>query len=119
MEAVVFKNIRKRMGEFELDIPSLALKKGYITGFIGENGAGKTTTMRLMMDLLIPDSGEIEIEGINVRNKGKDVKQDIGFVGEPTGFPEESKLKDIKRMFAPFYRNWDEKLFETYGNDMC
>lgn len=114
MEAVVFKNIKKKLGEFELDIPELALKKGYITGFIGENGAGKTTTIRLMMDMLIPDSGEIEIEGINVRNKGKEVKQDIGFVGEPTGFPEESKLKDIKRMFAPFYHTWDENLFDTY-----
>lgn len=114
MEAVVFKNIKKKLGGFELDIPKLALKKGYITGFIGENGAGKTTTIRLMMDMLIPDSGEIEIEGINVRNKGKEVKQDIGFVGEPTGFPEESKLKDIKRMFAPFYQTWDENLFDTY-----
>lgn len=115
MEAVVFKNVKKRLGDFELDIPRLAIKKGYITGFIGENGSGKTTTMRLMMDMLIPDSGEIEIEGVNVRNKGKEVKQEIGFVGEPTGFPEESKLKDIKRMFAPFYNNWDEKLFETYS----
>lgn len=114
MEAVVFKNIKKKLGEFELDIPKLVLKKGYITGFIGENGAGKTTTIRLMMDMLIPDSGGIEIEGINVRNKGKEVKQDIGFVGEPTGFPEESKLKDIKRMFAPFYHTWDENLFNTY-----
>ena len=114
MDAVVFKNVKKKMGDFELDIPKLAFKKGYITGFIGENGAGKTTTIRLMMDMLIPDSGEIEIEGINIRNKGKEVKQDIGFVGEPTGFPEESKLKDIKRMYAPFYKNWDEALFETY-----
>lgn len=115
MEAVVFKNVRKRMGDFELDIPKLDLKKGYITGFIGENGAGKTTTIRLMMDLLIPDSGEIEIEGISVRNKGKEIKQNIGFVGEPTGFPEESKLKDIKKMIAPFYKTWDERLFETYS----
>lgn len=115
MEAVVFKNIKKKLGEFELDIPKLALKKGYITGFIGENGAGKTTTIRLMMDMLIPNSGKIEIEGINVRNKGKEVKQDIGFVGEPTGFPEESKLKDIKKMFAPFYHTWDEELFEFYS----
>ncbi|MBU3804377.1 MAG: ABC transporter ATP-binding protein [Candidatus Cellulosilyticum pullistercoris] len=115
MEAVVFKDIKKKVGDFKLDIPKLMIKKGYITGFIGENGAGKTTTMRLMMDMLIPDSGEIEIEGMNVRDSGKEVKQDIGFVGEPTGFPEESKLKDIKRMFAPFYTSWDEKLFETYS----
>lgn len=115
MDAVVFKNVKKKIGDFELDIPELALKKGYITGFIGENGAGKTTTIRLMMDMLIPDSGEIEVEGVNIRNKGKEIKQDIGFVGEPTGFPEESKLKDIKRMYAPFYKNWDEGLFDTYS----
>ena len=114
MNAIVFKNVKKQLGDFVLDIPHLEIKKGYITGFVGENGAGKTTTIKLILDMLIPDSGQIEVDGINVRDKGVEVKKKIGYVGDPTGYPEEAKLKDIKKMYAPFYETWDEQLFERY-----
>lgn len=115
MDAVSIKNIQKTLGGFKLDIPELQIRKGYITGFIGENGAGKTTTMRLIMGLILPDSGEIEVDGMNIATSGKEIRQDIGFVGEPTGFPEESKLKHIKKMYTPFYKSWDETLFNNYS----
>lgn len=115
MEAVSLKNIKKKLGNFELDIPELKIRKGYITGFIGQNGAGKTTTMRLILGLLIPDCGGIEVDGMNIVKNGSEIRAEIGFVGEPTGFPEESKLKHIKKMYAPFYKTWDETLFSTYS----
>lgn len=116
MEAIVLKNVWKQLGDFTLDIPKLAIKKGYITGFVGENGAGKTTTIKLLLGLSMPDSGEIEIEGMNIQDKGAEIRQNIGYVGDPTGYPEESKLRDIKTMYAPFYKTWDEKLFMDYSN---
>lgn len=114
MDAVVFKDVKKTLGDFQMNIPSLEIKKGYITGFIGENGAGKTTTIKLMLGMLIPSSGEVIIEGVKVREKANEIKQVIGYVGEPTGYPIEAKLKDIKRMIAPFYKSWDEQLFDRY-----
>ena len=114
MEAVVFKGIKKQFDGFELNIPKLGIKKGYITGFIGENGAGKTTTIKLMLDMLIPDAGEVLIDGMRVSENAKALKEKIGYVGEPTGYPQESKLKNIKRMVKPFYKDWDEKLFNSY-----
>lgn len=38
MVAVAFKNVKKQLGDFQLDIKDLKIHKGYITGFIGENG---------------------------------------------------------------------------------
>lgn len=114
MSKIVFNQVKKKLGDFELNIPHLEIKEGYITGFIGENGAGKTTTMKLILDMLIPDSGTIEIDGKNIKEKGVEIKKEIGYVGDPTGFPEESQLKNIKRMYAPFYESWDNKLFEKY-----
>lgn len=114
MNSVVFHNVKKQLGEFVLDIPHLEIKKGYITGFVGENGSGKTTTMKLILDMLIPDSGYIEIDGKRMQGNEQEIKKKIGYVGDPTGYPEESKLKDIKRMYAPFYETWDEKLFTSY-----
>ena len=114
MNAIVFKNVKKQLGDFVLDIPHLEIKKGYITGFVGENGAGKTTTIKLLLGMLLPDSGKIEIDGVDVIAHGAEIKKKIGYVGDPTGYPAESKLKDIKRMYAPFYETWDESLFESY-----
>ena len=114
MNAIVFKNVKKQLGDFVLDIPHLEIKKGYITGFVGENGAGKTTSIKLILGMLIPDSGKIEIDGLDSEAHGAEIKKKIGYVGDPTGYPAESKLKDIKRMYAPFYETWDESLFESY-----
>lgn len=114
MVAVEFKNVKKALGDFKLDIPSLKIHKGYITGFIGKNGAGKTTTIKLILDMLRLDEGEIQVEGLSTQNAAEQIKAKIGYVGEPTGYPEESRLKHIKKMIAPFYKTWDEALFEKY-----
>ncbi|WP_069999836.1 ABC transporter ATP-binding protein [Cellulosilyticum sp. I15G10I2] len=114
MYAIEFNHVKKQLGNFKLDIPSLDIKQGYITGFVGENGAGKTTTIRLIMDMLIADQGKIQVLGMDTREKSDLVKEHIGYVGDPMGYPEESRLKDIKRMLAPFYKTWDETLYNRY-----
>lgn len=116
MNAIVFQNVQKQLGDFKLNIQGLGIKQGYITGFVGENGAGKTTTINLIMDMLIADTGKIEVFGMNTREKAEIIKEDIGYVGDPTGYPEESRLKDIKRMIAPFYKTWQEDLFKKYAS---
>ena len=114
MHAIELRNIKKQLGDFKLEIPKLDIKSGYITGFVGENGAGKTTTMRLIMDMLLADQGTIQVLGMDTRKRGEYIKEIIGYVGDPTGYPEECRLKAIKRMTAPFYKSWDEKLMEKY-----
>ncbi|PHV71229.1 sodium ABC transporter ATP-binding protein [Sporanaerobium hydrogeniformans] len=114
MYAVTFNNVRKRLGDFELNIPKLAIRQGYMTGFIGENGAGKTTTIKLILDMLQLDEGSIEVLGKNIKGGSVSIHQEIGYVGEPTGYPEETPLEAIKDMLALFYKNWDEVLYKSY-----
>ncbi|MDF2596335.1 MAG: transporter ATP-binding protein [Clostridia bacterium] len=114
MDTIAFHQVKKSLGDFKLDIQSLDIKKGYITGFIGENGAGKTTTIKLILDMLIADEGKIQIFGMDTRKNSDSIKEEIGYVGETAGYPEESKIKVIKNMIAPFYKNWDENLFTKY-----
>lgn len=114
MVAIKFKNVKKRLGNFSLDIPSLEIPKGYITGFIGQNGTGKTTTIKLILDMLCIDEGEIEVDGLSTKAVPEEIKAKIGYVGEPTGYPEESRLKHIRKMISPFYKTWDEGLFKKY-----
>ena len=60
------KNVEKKMGDFRLIIEDLTLEHGKIHGFIGGNGCGKTTTAKLIMDILQPDRGKIDYEGLEM-----------------------------------------------------
>src|SRR5699024_11153636 len=111
---VEMKNISKHFKGFSLKNVDLQVKKGFITGFIGGNGAGKSTTIKLMLNLLRPDAGEVEVFGMDYRTNEKAIKQRIGFVHDSNLFYKGLNLKDIRRIVAPAYKRWDDKLFYRY-----
>lgn len=114
MNVIEINNVKKTLGKFVLDIPNLVIKEGYITGFIGQNGAGKTTTLKLIMNLLKLDCGQIKVFGKDVQTMSKTIHEQIGFVGEPTGYMSEATVEQTKQMIAPFYKEWDDNLFNKY-----
>ncbi len=61
---------------------SFEVKPGEIFGLLGPNGAGKTTTVKLLLGLLEPDQGEIEVFGLNPEKDEILIKQNIGYVSE-------------------------------------
>ncbi|WP_055071784.1 ABC transporter ATP-binding protein [Clostridium massiliamazoniense] len=114
MNAVKLNNIQKSLGNFNLNIDNLEVKEGYITGFIGKNGSGKTTTIKLIMNMLIPSSGEITLWNKEMLNNEIEIKQQIAYIGIDSGFPIDSKLKTIKKIISPFYKNWDDNIYKNY-----
>ena len=62
--AVVFRNITKTFGAVTAcDGVDLAIQRGRIHGILGENGAGKSTLMKMLIGLVLPDQGSIEVDG--------------------------------------------------------
>lgn len=116
MNAIEIKNIKKKLDEFELSIGNVEIKKGFITGFIGPNGSGKTTTIKLIMNMLLKDSGTIKIFDKEYEMDDIQTKELVGYVGDIQGYVNESKLKNIKKGIAPFYKNWDDDLYKKYIN---
>ena len=89
MENVIELNkVTKAFEGFKLENLSMTVKKGFITGFIGGNGAGKSTTIKLIMNLLQPDRGDISLFGLDYKNHEKEIKQRIGFVFDNNIFIE-------------------------------
>ncbi len=90
--------------------------KDYVTGFIGPNGSGKTTTIKLIMNMLKKDNGTIEILGKEYKECDLYIKEQIGYVGDYSGYLHDAKISIIKKNISRFYKNWDEELYKKYIN---
>ncbi|MEQ8153833.1 MAG: ABC transporter ATP-binding protein [Clostridiaceae bacterium] len=116
MYALEIKELNKSFGSFSLKNINLKLPEGYILGYIGQNGAGKTTTIKLIMDQLKPDSGEITVFDKNYRGNEVTYKNNIGYIADECYIPGCFTLKDVVTNFKNFYRSFDEKKFNSYTN---
>jgi ABC-2 type transport system ATP-binding protein len=79
---------------------SFQIFPGQVIGFIGANGAGKTTTMRIMATLDMPDSGSVEISGIDVVNFPTEVRQRIGWMPDAYGSYEHMSVLEYLDFFG-------------------
>ncbi len=114
---VEIKNLKKEYKEFVLDSISLSLPEGYIMGLIGPNGAGKTTTIKLIMNLIRKDGGEITVFGKNYRGNEKLIKNEIGYVGEEQYFYEDRTVSWTGDFVGKFFTSWDRNAFAGFLND--
>jgi len=103
---VSIHNITKRFGEFTaVSELSLAVYPGRIYGLLGPNGAGKTTTIRMIVNIMAPDSGRIEVFGQQITPLLQDR---IGYLPEERGLYKKMKVGDQIKFFAAL-KNVDAK----------
>lgn len=108
------RGLTKQFRNFALQDINLQLERGYVMGFIGPNGAGKTTTIKLILNLLRKDSGEIKVFGRDHVLEEKEIKNRIGFVFDENHYYGVLTINEMKRLIAPLYSKWDEKTFQKY-----
>lgn len=109
---VFVQGLCKSFVGFSLDNVSFHVPKGRIVGFIGENGAGKSTTIRLILNELKRDAGEIYIFG--EENKSNTFKNDIGVVLDECNFHECFTAKVVGKILSGIYSSWNQKLYTDY-----
>ncbi|MCL2173202.1 MAG: ABC transporter ATP-binding protein [Nitrososphaerota archaeon] len=81
--AVELKNVTKCYNEIvAVNKLSLNIRPGEIFGLLGPNGSGKSTTLKMLMGLVTPTSGTVNVLGINVQQNPVDVKRLVGYVPE-------------------------------------
>lgn len=95
---IEIKNVTKKFGDFTaVDDLTLNVPKGSIYGFIGPNGSGKTTTLRMLMNIIYQDSGEISIFG---EKYNKTFKDRIGYLPEERGLYKSMKVIELLHFFG-------------------
>jgi ABC-2 type transport system ATP-binding protein len=105
------QKLRKNYGDFVLQDVSFSLPEGFIMGLIGPNGAGKTTIIKLIMNLIMKQGGNIKIFGKDNLEHEVEIKSRIGFVYDDPNYYDHLNLNQIKNIIRPFYKDWDEKVF--------
>jgi len=77
------ENVSKSFGKLKaVNDLSFQVQEGSVFGLLGPNGAGKTTTIRMIMEIILPDSGRIEIFG---KPNSQDLRDKVGYLPEERG----------------------------------
>jgi ABC-2 type transport system ATP-binding protein len=93
MDVLKIEEITKAFGKkIAVNNFSLSVPEGKIYGLLGPNGAGKTTTIRMVMNIIAPDSGQITVMGEKLN---EDTKDKIGFLPEERGLYQKMKVSDV------------------------
>ena len=107
------KNLVKSYnGETVLDVPHLQVEAGQSFGLVGNNGAGKTTLFRSILDLIQPDSGSAEINGVVVSDSEEWKNLTGSFIDE--GFLIDYLTPDEYFRFIGRLHAWDEDQLESF-----
>ena len=95
------ENLHKSFGDFKaVNSISLNVHKGDIYGFLGPNGAGKSTTIRMILGLIQPDNGSIQINGENILGKKRNYLNSIGaLIERPDFYKNLSAYENLKILF--------------------
>ncbi len=100
--AISMNHVSKSFGKLRaLDDVSMDVPAGSVFGYIGPNGAGKTTTLRLLLDLIRPDSGTIRVLGMDPAREGRSIRAQVGYLpGELTLWPRMSVRSALTHLAA-------------------
>jgi ABC-2 type transport system ATP-binding protein len=105
------QHVAKHFGRFDaVEDLSLQVPEGSVFALIGPNGAGKTTTIRLLMNILRPDRGEITVLGTRSRQLAPKDFERIGYVSESQQLPDALTLAQYFDYLRTLYPAWDRGL---------
>ena len=89
------RNLTRRFGDFTaVDQLNFEVAAGAICAFLGPNGAGKSTTVKMLTGLLTPSSGEVEVDGLDVRTQPLELKRRIGVLPEDLGLFDDLTVEE-------------------------
>ena len=102
--ALRVRGLRKQFPKvLAVDGVDLEVKRGEIFGVLGPNGAGKTTTLEMIEGLTPMDAGEIEILGMNWRDKGDEIRARIGVQLQSTSLFNKITPREALDLYGGYY----------------
>jgi ABC-2 type transport system ATP-binding protein len=104
--AIEARGLVKRFGSVTaVEGLDLELPRGRCLGLLGPNGAGKTTTVSMLVGLLPPDAGEVQVLGRRWREDGPAIRELIGVQLQETALTDKLSVRELLTVFRSFYRD--------------
>jgi ABC-2 type transport system ATP-binding protein len=113
---ITTRGLTRRFGDFTaVDALSISVERGSIFAFLGANGSGKSTTIRMLIGLLAPTAGEVEVDGVDVIAAPRRVRDRIGYMGQKVSLYQGLTLHENVEFYAGLFglagetltRRWD------------
>ena len=109
-------NVVKRYGgKFAVNGVSVRIEDAHIYGLLGPNGSGKSTWMKMAAGLIVPDDGQMTLDGVKI---GAETKRHIAYMPTEGCFYSYMKIKDVGRYYQDFFDDFDAQQFEKLIADM-
>jgi ABC-2 type transport system ATP-binding protein len=103
--SVSIYRLGKSYGDIKaLDDISLSINKGELFGFIGPDGAGKTTLFRILTTLLIPDAGNVTVEGFDSVKQYKEIRKIVGYMPGRFSLYQDLSVEENLNFFASIFK---------------
>jgi ABC-2 type transport system ATP-binding protein len=110
------RGLTKRFGSFTaVDRLTIEVPAGAIFAFLGANGSGKSTTIRMMIGLLRPTEGSIEVDGIDVIRHPRRVRDRIGYMGQKVSLYQGLSLRENVEFYAGLFGLSGVELEQRWG----
>ena len=111
-DVITGKNIKKRFGKFELDVPELHIPEGFSTALVGENGAGKTTLLNILGGLRRDNAGSVTyFDGKNIDDEG--IMERIGFTGTKNYLLPHWNGNQVRELGDMLFDSFDKEKFDS------
>jgi len=114
---IQISNLYKKFGKNEvLQGVELNINKGGIVAILGPNGSGKTTLIKALLGMVVPNKGDLVIDGNSIKNKWK-YRQGIEYLPQIANFPGNLKVKELIRMIKDIRQREsnESELVELFG----
>ena len=113
--AIKIHQIHKKFGtNVVLDDVSLEIPRGQMLALLGRNGAGKTTLIRMLLGLLKPDSGAMQVDGSDPTRDAIELRRRVGYLAEDQTMYGWMTPMELCHFLIPFYPSWNQPLADDY-----
>jgi ABC-2 type transport system ATP-binding protein len=114
---ILARGLTKRFGNFTaVDGVDISVEPGLIFAFLGANGSGKSTTIRMLIGLLTPSAGSVQLDGIDVIQHPRLVRERIGYMGQKVSLYAGLSLRENVEFYAGLYGLGPGQLEQRWGS---
>jgi ABC-2 type transport system ATP-binding protein len=114
---ILARGLTRRFGDFTaVDAIDVSVEPGVIFAFLGANGSGKSTTIRMLIGLLTPTAGSIRLDGIDVIQHPRRVRERIGYMGQKVSLYAGLSLRENVEFYAGLYGLGPGQLEQRWGS---